>query len=133
MRLHFMIFVSQKRKITDWTSKTKHFHHYVTVSHRGKYSYHFSGRVASRSLFPCMLCLYTSVFMWRGDGASAAGASWFLSCPPLHSMRQCFGPGPRTKPEARCSAPASPERRLSLTLHQLGRHSRLCVCVCAGV
>lgn len=53
-----------------------------------------------------------------------------LSCPPLHSMRQCFGPGPRTKPEARCSAPASPERRLSLTLHQLGgRHSRLCVCV----
>lgn len=40
--------------------------------------------------------------------------------PPLHSMRQCFGLRPRTKPEAHCSAPASPERRLSLTLHQLG-------------
>lgn len=29
----------------------------------------------------CVRCVCIQVFMWRGDGASAAGASWF--CPAL--------------------------------------------------
>lgn len=38
------------------------------------------------------------------------------------------GPGPESEALC-CSAPASPERRLSLTSHQLGRHTLDCTCV----
>lgn len=74
-----------------------------------------------------VLILYKCVYV-VGNQSLCSRGHMVLSCPPLHSMRQCFGLGPRTKPEACCSAPASPERRLSLTLHQLEKHSRL-VCV----
>lgn len=81
---------------------------YTTVSHRGKYLWveGWSGQPALVSLY-----LYTSVFIWMGRRSLCSRGLMVLSCPPLHSMRQCFGPGPRTKPEARYSTPASLDSR----------------------
>lgn len=74
-----------------------------------------------------LVCLQLCFIGWRWRLCSRALV--LFSCPSC-TLRQCFGLGPRTKPEAHRSAPASPERRLSLTLHQLYRHSRFCVRVC---
>lgn len=63
-----------------------------------------------------------------GDGACAAEPLW--CCPALLSAHEAVI-WIRTNPKTCCSgfAPASPAHRLSLTLHQLGTHSPLCVCV----
>lgn len=59
-KLHFLFFILQLGN----KKKKKSFHNYFAVSLWGNI-YGFRGWVASRSVFPC---LYTTVFMWRGDG-----------------------------------------------------------------
>lgn len=82
-------------------------------------------------------CIY-DVYMFIskcGDGVCAAEPLW--CCPALLSAHEAVI-WIRTNPKTCCSgfAPASPAHRLSLTLHQLGTHSLLCVCLfvcmCSG-
>lgn len=84
-----------------------------------------------------LVCIY-DVYMFIsvcGDGACAAEPLW--CCPALLSTHEAVI-WIRTNPKTCCPgfAPASPAHRLSLTLHQLGAHSPLCVrvfvCMCCG-
>lgn len=84
---HHFIFILQKRKKENLPNKR----------FPPLYFKVFRAQVASWALFLHTLCLYTtSVFMWRGVGASAAGASWICLALPCTLWGSVLdrGPGP---------------------------------------
>ena len=105
------------------TCQTKHFHHSESQSCV------FLTLEVEWPAGACF-CLYTRVFMWRGVGASAAGASWF--CPALPSHCTLWGsvldPGPG--PSLRHAALLQPLHSADSHWHYISWVDIVDVCAC---
>lgn len=131
VQLHFVIFILQKRN-HRFDHQNKIISPLFYFEALRELFMTLEVELASRRLFPCTLCLYTSVFMWRGDGASAAGASWFCPALPCTLWGSVLDQGPG--PSLRHAAPLQPLQSADSHWHYISWGDTAgCVCVCWSV